>query len=350
MRVSRADREELDALRRLAGNTPPLAAMKEWKRAHDLTGGEIIQAATAWAERKKSAHELVTVAQCVKRYLTAKTAAGIQTADNHGHIFNDLTRDMGERMLHEVTSRQLDVWLAKREKPGTRLTYRKWVVALWRWAQKQHYLDRTRLTEAEHTQTVKQPDMEVGIIDAETYGRLLGHFHRLHPDYLPALVLAGFAGMRRSEIHDQKWDDINLAGGHLRVTKGKRGTPSRRLVPLCPAAVEWLMLAPDRTEWVCGNLALDRIRNIARDAKYDLPENCFRHAYISHRVAQTGNIAETSLIAGNSPDIVRRHYLELVTKEAGETWFNLSPAAVAKIEAGGDVEPMPATNGKAGVA
>jgi integrase len=169
--------------------------------------------------------------------------------------------------------------------------------------------------------------MEIGTISAETYGNLLEHFRTKHPEYLAPLVLAGFAGLRRGEIHAQTWEDINLVTGNLRVTKGKKGTPARRLVKLCAAAVEWLMLTPDRTGPVCTNLAIDRIRHIARDAKFEIPENAFRHSFISHRVAATGNVAETSLVAGNSPDIIFAHYLELFTKAEGEAWFAIVPRA-----------------------
>lgn len=324
--VSKADREELHAARQLAGEVPLLSAMREWLRARELTAGNVIPAAEAWASRNSTAHDRAKVRDVVDRYLKAKTAAGVKTAKNHAHIFEDMKRDFGDFIIDTITARQLDQWIARWENAGTRDTFRKWTVALWRWAQAQNYLSRDIKTEAERTQPIRKPDLEIGIISAATFQALLGYFRTHHAEYLAALVLAGFCGLRRSEIHAQRWEDINLASGHLRVTKAKGGTPSRRLVPICPAAVEWLMLEADRTEFICSNLAIDRIRDIGRTAKFELPENAFRHSFISHRVAQTGNIAETSLEAGNSPDIIRRHYLELVTKAEGAAWFAISPS------------------------
>ncbi len=327
---SKHDRDELLAARKLAGDVPLLAAMQEWLRARELTAGNVIPSAEAWASRNSTAHDRAKVADIVNRYLAAKNAAGIETEKNHGHIFEDMKRDFGEQIIDTITARQLDKWISRWDSPGTRDTFRKWTVALWRWAQAQNYLSREIKTEAERTQPIRKDDMKIGIIGAPTFEKLLIHFRAKHAEYLPALVLAGFCGMRRSEIHAQKWEDINLETGHVRVTKAKRGTPSRRLVPLSPAAVEWLLLTPDRTEWVCPNLSIDRIRDIAGKAKYELPENCFRHSYVTHRVAQTGNIAETSLEAGNSPTIVMRHYRELVTKVEGEQWFSLTPGKVVQ--------------------
>jgi hypothetical protein len=79
---------------------------------------------------------------------------------------------------------------------------------------------------------------------------------------------------------------------------------------------------------VCENLSIDRIRDIGRTAKFVLPENCFRHTFISARVVVTGSEAQTSLEAGNSPQMVHTHYLELMTKEEGEAWFASAPGVI----------------------
>jgi hypothetical protein len=109
----------------------------------------------------------------------------------------------------------------------------------------------------------------------------------------------------------------------------KKGTAARRIVPLCDAAIKWLLLCNDRKGPVCENLAIDRIRDIGRAAEFKLPENCFRHSFISHRVAQTGNVAETSLEAGNSPKVIFRHYRELFTKQEGKAWFCIRPSTTS---------------------
>jgi len=328
---SKADRDELLTLRQLSGEIPPVSAMQEWLRARELTAGNIIPAAEAWAARNSKPRTRVKTSEVLKRFLAFKTKAGLTVAEDHKSTWDRIREKFGELFIDTVTTRQIEEWITEPPKPGTQETRRKRIVSLWNWAQKQNYLSRDVANEAEHTATIEGGEMEIELISPQTYAKLLNHFRAHHPEYLPALVLAGFCGMRRGEIHAQVWEDINLQSGHLRVTKGKRGTPARRLVPLCPAAVEWLMLTTDRTELVCGNLAIDRIRKIGRTAEYRLPKNCFRDSFISHRVAQTGNIAETSLEAGNSPQIIRKHYLELVTKPEGEQWFSITPANVGEI-------------------
>ena len=156
------------------------------------------------------------------------------------------------------------------------------------------------------------------------------------PDYLPALAVAAFCGLRRSEVHGQDWKDIHLERKLLRITKAKKGTPANRLTPLCDAAVEWLLPHRKKEGPICTNLAIDRIRDIARTAEYDLADNGFRHSFISYRVAATGNIPETSLEAGNSVAMINKHYREVVTKDEAKVWFSITPAEVAALP-----EPKP---------
>jgi len=42
-------------------------------------------------------------------------------------------------------------------------------------------------------------------------------------------------------------------------------------------------------------------------------------------VSMTGDVARTSLEAGNSPKMIFRHYREIVDEEAAQTWFGITP-------------------------
>ena len=66
----------------------------------------------------------------------------------------------------------------------------------------------------------------------------------------------------------------------------------------------------------------------------DMPEfkwkhNALRHSFISYRVAQTQNVAQVALEAGNSPQMIFKHYRELVTPKEAEAWFAIVPEAGA---------------------
>jgi integrase len=185
-------------------------------------------------------------------------------------------------------------------------------------------------TEAEHTENIEPGAHKRGTITPATLRNLLTLIRRSHTEYIPALVLSTFCGLRRSEVHAQKWAHIDLVGRTLTVTKAKVGTPAERAVPLPRAAVAWLMLCPDRTEDVCSNLAVDRIRDIGRTAGLELPENCFRHSYITYRCKLT-TVAQVADEAGNSPAVIRKHYRNVLQdnrpmrKVEAKAWFESTP-------------------------
>jgi integrase len=333
--ISKPDRDELQAARQIvAGKGQLLPALREWAKAYTLTGGQITTAAEAWAARNHAKVDRITVADAVQRFIESKRREGVDVKSSYLKVLPTLTEAFGDRMLPTLTARELTAWLESRHPaPVTRNTVRKRIVTLWHWARKQGYLPRDAQTEADQVERAREPQLQIGILRVADYARALALMHADHREHLAAAVLAGFCGLRRSELHAQLWADVMLDRGLLRVSSAKRNTPAMRLVPLCPAAIEWLMLCERKADRVAPPWALDRIRAFCRAAEPPIPcpENGFRHSYISHRIAQTGDVAATALEAGNSPQIIFRHYRELVGKSDGEAWFAIRPGQTGEI-------------------
>jgi len=217
--IGKGERDEYHAARRIAlsRNVPLLAAVQEWDRARQLSGDSLIPACESWSARKGEPRKRLKVTDVVNRFLQAKTKVGVQVVKNHGHIFEDIKTEFGEFYLDTVTTPQLTTWLEKREHPSTRNTFRKHAVALWRWAQRQGFLSKEIKTEAEQVDSAKESDLEIGIISAATFRGLLENIRSEHQTYIAPIVLAGFCGLRRREIHSQKWSDIELGRRFLKV-------------------------------------------------------------------------------------------------------------------------------------
>jgi integrase len=334
--MTTGDRDELQAARAICGAVPLIAALQEWAKARDISDGHVIPAAESWAARNVTKNVRVKVADVVREFLAAKTKAKIKTEKNHGHIFEDIKTAFGEAYIDTISAPQINAWLSRWELPGTRNTFRKHTVGLWRWAQKQNYLARGIKTEAEHADRVPEAQHKRGTIAPVTLRALLRVIQKDHAEYLPALVLSTFCGLRRGEVHAQSWEHIDLVGRTLTVTKAKEGTPAERAVPLPRAAVAWLMKCPSRTGEVCENLAVDRIRDIGRTANLTLPENCFRHSFITYRCKLT-TVAQVADEAGNSPTIIRKHYRNVLAdnrpmrKAEARAWFESGPDEVGQV-------------------
>ena len=333
-----ATAEDLAALaeaRRLSGSVPLLAALQEWTAAREICGGELLSAARLWRDTHAADLDVVVVREAVRRFMEAKQKAGVDTSASYKHCLQRFVDAFGDSPMPSITKKALQAWLYAIVHPVSRNTHRKRVVALFRWCRNESILPRSVETEADRTERAQEEDLEIGILTVPQWSAILDMIRRERPEFLAVVVLAGFGGLRRSELHAQLWSDVHLDRGLLRVTSAKRNTPRKRIVHLEPAAVEWLQICA-RMEGAVGKLVsppwgIDRVRTFCRESRPALPcpENAFRHSFISYRIAKTGNVAETSLEAGNSPTTCFKHYRELVSKSDGAAWFDLRPSATS---------------------
>ena len=335
-----SEREELMEARRMAGSTPLLSALREWNRARQLAGADLVAAAQAWKDLHGTSRKEITMREALKEFLTAKERQGVDTKASYRKTLprlNDST--LADLPINGITASMLDDWIHETFKqgenetahPATYNTIRKRLVSLYRWARKQSYLPRTAQTEAEQLESAREAREQIGIMAVENFRDVLALMRAHHPEHLAVTVLAGFTGLRRSELHAQAWKDVNLERGFLKVTSAKKNTPAMRLVQLPAACVEWLMTCPRKAGeegvLVSPPWGIDLVRKWAKEKTIHCPENAFRHSFISYRVAKTSDVAGTALEAGNSASVIFKHYRELVGKPEGEEWFAISPAA-----------------------
>ena len=342
--------EDADALRearRLAGDVPLLTALEEWKRARELAGGMLIQAAEAWAARQGTSYEPQVLGDVIDRFLKAKKAGGVKTKKTYKPL-EHLREKFGGLLMDAISPLALGAWLQERyPHPVYRNTALTRFRTLWGWARKTGFIPRDAMTAADAVEKAREQPNRIGIIKTDTLAKLLGFVRAEKPELIAPLTLAALCGMRSDEVHRQQWEDIDLKGGHLRVSGAKPNTPAFRLVPICDAARDWLLLCKDRKGRVCRTVVdVERVRDLAAAHKIELPENAFRHSFISHAAASSGDINRTALDCGTSPTKIFRHYRQLVTEDEGEEWFTLTPDEVAQRVKGGKMfEMKEAANG-----
>lgn len=319
------DREELLAARRMCGDIPLLSALQELTTARSLTEGNLISAARLWNDSNHRDFEPKLVHEVVDAYIQVKAAAGKLVGVNHASEFRNIRADFGDRNIHEITTPEINRWLQKRRNPWTMLTYRKRIIALFRWAQGQRNLPQTGRTAAEFSEHPETPRAPIGIISPMDLERLFLLTKEHATRDIPALVLAAMCGMRRKEVHSQRWEHIQLDRGYLSVSSAKRGTESYRRIDLCPAARAWLEPFRKAEGAVCEGVAVDRVRKLGRENGMILPENALRHSFVTYLVAQTGNLAKVALLAGHSEKTLTKHYKEIATEEDAKAWFSIVP-------------------------
>lgn len=108
-------------------------------------------------------------------------------------------------------------------------------------------------------------------------------------------------------------------------------TASRRVVPLPENAIAWItpLIPTDASGRISRHDHPDyQGEHLAETAKalgIQWVRNGLRHSWCSYRLSVTKNAAQTAHEAGNSPQILHRHYAELVTEAEANEWFAVVP-------------------------
>lgn len=160
-------------------------------------------------------------------------------------------------------------------------------------------------------------------------------------ELLAYVAITLFAGLRPdSEIRKLSWDAINLEDAEIRVTQGKTRIP--RTVEMPENLVKWLKkcdrsqaIYPKnfRRKWAVvrnragfkGGVAITQKQRDSEAGLKPWVKDYARHSAISYRVRQTGDIFRTATWAGNSPGIIRRHYLGLVSASDAKAFWRILP-------------------------
>jgi hypothetical protein len=356
--ASRADLEQLAHARQLArkAGVPLISALEEYAKARTLAGGSIIPACREFAEQRRPEVKRVNLAAAIDAFIANKEKAGKEGERTyraklktllHATDPVDSTRlIIGDVPVDTISVAQFSAYLETFADGVTRNDHRKRAVTLFRWLLAQGYLPADRKLAIEATERASEEPTEIGIITPEVYTQVLEFIRAEHPEYLAAVVLAGFCGMRSDEIHGkrskkgiardtkvrQKWEDIWLDDRKaLRVTVAKKNTPAWRNIPLadgtCDAAAAWLQLLPqaERVGYVCQAGAMERVRALCKAEGIDLPENCFRHSYITYTIAVFENKELAASRAGTSVQQIDKHYRQPALKATGLAWFAIRP-------------------------
>lgn len=217
--------------------------------------------------------------------------------------------------------------------PATILRHREILHALFRWAERCGYVDRNPVSA---TRRPRLPDREPRFLSLADIQQVL---EVLAGDRIEVLVaVALFAGLRREELCWLTWEDVRLDAepGMLLVRAKRVGreswqpkTGKDRRVPVSArlrAYLEqhrqarsggggpWLFQSPGGCRWDPDNLGR-HLRQVM--AKNELRWNFLemRHTFGSQLAQKGVSLVKIAALMGNSPDVARRHYINLSPEE-----------------------------------
>jgi integrase len=303
--------------------------MDEWASARKAAGEiTLSDAVRFYAANRIDLLAVRTITQTADEFVESRRGSGVSDiyVRNCKASLKRFT-DCVQGNITDVTVADINRFLKglKGLGPVSRNGIRRNIVTMFGFAKRNGYLHPDRKTAAEQSESFKQEETEIEIFTPEEMERML---LAAHARILPLMAIGAFAGIRSAEIHRLDWEDIKWDRGHIEIAGKKAKTAARRLVPLPENLKAWL------TPWRGETGKIISITDYAgalsdTAVKAKIPggwrQNALRHSFISYRVAETGDVARTSLEAGNSPKMIFRHYREIVDDEAAKAWFSIRP-------------------------
>jgi site-specific recombinase XerD len=274
-----------------------------------------------------------------------------------------------------VTGAEIDGWLRELGvAPRTRNNVRTSIGTLFTFAKGRKYLPKDH-DELEAVPVAKDNDGEIEIFTPAELRELLAV---ARPGMIPFLAVGAFAGVRHAELQRLDWSNLKRDGDVIEIRAAKANTASRRVIPILPNLRVWLEPYWQSSGAVCdyldmskkfaeltkrvnerrrvagiaecgsangdgagggigksgavesredgpGTDRLDGGRDDGAEGKFKWKHNALRHSFISYRVAETQNVAQVALEAGNSPQMIFQHYRELVRPAEAKAWFAIIP-------------------------
>ncbi len=278
-----------------------------------------------------------TVREVLDELLATKTNAGKSDI-----YVKELRRRLGrfadafQVPIATVTGAQIEELLRHRGHAArTQNNERRLIVMLFKYAVKRGYLPKDH----DELSGVERADDSGTDIEVFTPAELRKLLDMVRPEMVPYLAIAAFAGLRAAEIDRLDWSEVNLAERFIELKASKAKTASRRLAPIPDNLLAWLTPYAQPFGPVCNFERSDKqlFYYLAPKAGLKWKRNGLRHSFISYRLAVVKDVGAVSLEAGNSAQMIFKHYRQLVTEKQGNEWFSIKPG-----ESAANVIPLPA--------
>jgi integrase len=283
----------------------------------------------------------MTVAEAVEAFLDyKKPRVGTGFAKILGGQLRRFAGAYGTEPLDKVTAADIEAWLGSLRSPRgarsllnptTRNKVRKSLKSLFAYglAPARAWCHRNPLADIDPE---KVKTSEPRAYTPEDAAKIMQTALAMNSPLLPSLALGMFAGLRPSETESIDLAVINLESDGFRTPAHHRnGQPTKtgaRIAPLTPACKAWFATQTRRKgfAWQGDSDAYYlEMRAILSAAKVKGIFDGFRHSFITYRTAETRDVARVADECGNSPNIIKKHYRELVTADAAKKFFAIRP-------------------------
>jgi integrase len=334
----------------------------------DLAGRSMMQAIHYFLENYREPLKTIIVREAFAEFLDAKKRSGLRDASLQGlkTRVGFLVRKFPEKLVSDIQPAHVAEAAAQ---PGvtdaTREDNRRSFSSFFSWSMEKQYC-LTNPAKKTIRRRGTRDDVEPAILSLDDVRQFLG----IASDYkggklVPYVTLALFAAIRPTELARLTWDNIDLEAGIITIGAKMAKMRQRRIVDMAcltekdkdgreytlPAnLVAWLKphaAAKNPFRGVNWRKDFDAVKLAAgfgnpdvkpagdetdtakqqREALKPWTPDILRHTGISNHLACFQNEGKTAAWAGNSPDIIQRHYKGLIKEADARKFWTIKPPA-----------------------
>jgi integrase len=317
----------VEADRAIATTGLPLHSVAhEFARAYEILGGpHIVDAARYYKKHMDVNLPQITVAEAVEKFRDAKEAENLSAAYLHDiDVLLGAFADTFQCPLSSIQPDDLRQYLnGLRVGLVSKENRRRMLVVLFNFAKAQGWLRKNEETAADALGTYKIKQREVEIYTPGEIERLLT---KADPDFVPYIALLAFGGVRREELHKGlSWDAINSDRGTITVPASIAKTAHKRKIVMSENLLQWLAPYRVKSGPIFDIDPRKRIAKLVKASGVKWKRNGLRHSFGSYRMEQTKNEGQVALEMGNSPQVVKDHYFEIVDERAAGEYWSIKP-------------------------
>ena len=294
-----------------------------------LKGHSVLDAAKYYMRHYDPARPRKPLSELAEEFLESRRAQGVSKGylTLSEYTLRSFHNAFSNSSLDDLDAGALERWMESRTHLSNRSrnTYRVVLVCFGNFLKKRGYLPSDKPSVFQGICAWRD---EIKPVTVFTPDEMRAMLNRAVEHLLPYIALGAFAGLRSAEIARLDWQNIRFDRGFIECEASMTKTRQRRLVPICDNLRAWLQpLAPASGKIVLHASIAEAAMSMARKAGVKWKKNALRHSYISYRLALMPDTARVALECGNSPNVIFKHYRELVVPEQAKEWFDILPPA-----------------------
>jgi integrase len=312
-----------------------LQAFEEYTAAKKLLPPDVSLKDVCHDWVKRNAFPPKTPHEVLEELIEAKRALGVSAV-----YLKDLGRlekfcKAHNRPLLSITVADVEQFLdGLKAAARTRNNYRRNLTTVFQFASRRGYAPKN-YDLMDGVAKARTEEAEVEIFSPVEFQEMMAAARQ---EMISYLAIAAFAGLRAAEIQRLDWKEVNLAERHIEIKAAKSKTASRRLVPITDNLYLWLASRREESgqvaqfenmakqiDWLVRDINKQRVE-AKKAPDFSWKHNGLRHSFISYRLATEKDTAQVALEAGNSPNMIFKHYRQLVTEAEANRWFAIKPA------------------------